>query len=239
MNEQIQNIKKNMTTTFEGYVNGIKFTNRDEMNSYIGKCISEGTPIKDMSYTSSTKFNDLNKGFKPAFQQANGGDRIRKRQNEISWMQYINKLNSTVPQPYDTVIGYVVPFVHEDIFIQPNRAEDVVTDFKNRLADRMAFMENNVFTQIRTHKYDISQVCDWLDTMINSLQHKTEWCNERVTVIEDFLNGITDTLILDNTNVSGLKAFYEIYTEAAGFCSAMMDICKEMQKEIQCGTVCK
>jgi hypothetical protein len=229
MDKQIQNIQKNMTTVFEGYVNGIKFTNRDEMNSYIGKCISDGTPINDMSYSSTTKLNRC--PTKPV----DGAEQICKRQNEISWIRYINELNTEVPKPYDTVLGYVIPFIHEDIFITSHRAEDVVTDFKNRLADRMTFMENRVFSQIRTMKYDISQVYQWLDTMIIGLQRKTDWCNDRAKVIEDYINNINDTLILNNTNVPGLKAFYEIYSEAGGFCSAMIDICKEMQSRIQVG----
>ena len=35
MNKQVENIQKNMQTVFEGYVNGQKFTSREEMNQFI------------------------------------------------------------------------------------------------------------------------------------------------------------------------------------------------------------
>lgn len=231
MNEQIENIKKNMQTKFEGYVNGLTFTNRNEMNAYIGKCISENIPIENLQFSQTTSMRKCS-----AMGCPNGHKQILEKQNEISWIRYINDLNKRVPKPYDTVIGYVIPFVHEDLFITPNRCNEVITDFVERLNDRLKFMEGYVFSQIRTWKYDENQVNTWLMDLISGLQRKIEWCQQRISTIEAFLNGVNDKLIVNNINGAGLEAFHKIYSEAGGFCSAMLDICLDIQKELNTGT---
>lgn len=234
MNKQIEDIKKNMTSKFEGYVNGMKFNDRNEMNAYIGKCISEGTPIENMSFSETTQYNEQPCGCN--VRPTNGRKILEQKQREISWLRYINEVNQKVPKPYDTVIGYVVPFIREDIFIaDSNRSEVVVNDFVNKLTERMKFMEAFIFSEIRTWKYDESQVYEWLNTLISGLQHKIEWCNQRIAVIEELCNVVTDKLLIANINVAGLECFHKIYNEAGGFCSALLDICLEMQKSLQCG----
>lgn len=229
MEQQIQNIKKNMQTKFQGYVNGLVFTDRNEMNAYIGKCISENIPIQNLQFSQTSSFTQANTG------GGNGVRQIQQKQQEISWARFMNDLNKRVPQPYDTVIGYIVPFVHEDLFITPQRCNEVVTDFVARLNDRMTFMENYVLSQIRTWKYDESQVDAWLDDLITRLYHKTQWCQQRINIIENFLAGHQDKLIVNNINVAGLEAFHKIYSEAGGFCSAMIDICTDIKKQLNSG----
>ena len=234
MNKQVENIQKNMQTVFEGYVNGQKFTSREEMNQFIGKCISEGTSINDISYSTTTQYKPENQQRQPRRFARPGYDAIRRAQEEISWVTYLNNLNQRVPKPYDNVIGYVVPFVREDIVINESNAEYIIEDFKARLNDRMNFLENLVFAQIRTWKYDDCQVGQWLELLVASFQHKLDWANQRVALIEDFLNNGNE-FILKHIDTSALRGFYTIYAETAGFCSALLDIIAELQKRMQCG----
>lgn len=234
MNTEIENIQKNMQTVFEGYVNGQKFTDRNLMNAYIGECISNGTPLTDISYSTTARFNnpDINKpANKPCRQGLAGREAIRNMQKEISWITYINNINQRVPKPYDNVIGYVVPFVREDINITESNIDLIVDDFRERLNDRMAFLENLIFSQIRTWKYDENQVNKWLELLINSFDHKLEWANNRVKVIEDFLNN-GDDFIVSHIDDTALRGFYVIYSETAGFCSALIDIIRELQQDV-------
>lgn len=236
MDKNIEKIQKNMQTIFKGQVNGQTFDSREAMNQYIGQCISDGTPITDISYSSTTQYKEPDNV--PAGKQrahlCPGYKSIRLAQENISWITYLNNINHRVPKPYDNVIGYVVPFVREDITINESNAEYIIEDFKARLNDRMNFLENLVFAQIRTWKYDDNQVNQWLDLLHNSFEHKLEWANGRINTIEDFLNA-GDEFILDHTDVSALKGFHAIYSETAGFCSALMDIIVELQKRMQCG----
>lgn len=238
MNKEVENIQKNLQTVFEGYVNGQKFTSREVMNQFIGKCISEGTPITDISYSTTTQYkpqgNDGTQQRQPSTHMRPGYNAIRRAQEEISWVTYLNNINQRVPKPYDNVIGYVVPFVREDITINDTNAEYIIEDFKARLNDRMEFLENLVFAQIRTWKYDESQVNQWVELLFRAFEHKLEWANERVALIEDFLNN-GNTFILQHIDTAALRGFYTIYTETAGFCSAMMDIIADLQKRMQCG----
>lgn len=235
MNKQVENIQKNMQTVFEGYVNGQKFTSREEMNQFIGKCISDGTPITNISYSTTTQYKPQgNGGTQQPRHLRPGYDAIRRAQEEISWVTYLNNLNQRVPKPYDNVIGYVVPFVREDININDTNAEYIIEDFKARLNDRMSFLENLVFAQIRTWKYDDCQVNQWVELLFSAFEHKLAWANERIALIEDFLNN-GNTFILQHIDTSALRGFHAIYTETAGFCSAMMDIIADLQKRMQCG----
>lgn len=231
MNRTIENIQKNMKTVFEGYVNGQKFTNRELMNAYIGKCISEGLPITDLSYPTTTQYKE-HAPENRQFDNRPGRDAIRQAQKEISWVTYTNNLNQRVPKPYDNVIGYVVPFVREEITINESNAEFIINDFRARLNDRLAFLENYVFSQIRTWKYDENQVNQWLDLLTSSFQHKLEWANNRVTLIENFLND-GDPFITSHIDQTALRGFHEIYAETAGFCSAVIDIIAELKCDLQ------
>ena len=225
-NTQINHIQKNMQTSFKGYVNGQKFTNRDEMNQFIGKCISEGTPINNISYSTQTQY-------KPAEQTVVPGRvAIRQAQENISWITYINNLNQRVPRPYDTVTGYVVPFVREDIDINAYNKERIIDDFKARLNDRMIFLENYVFSQICTWKYDESQVNQWLEHLSNSFKHKLDWANMRVAIIEEFLNH-TNEFIINRIDSTALRCFHDIYNETAGFCSTIIDVIAELKTRLQ------
>ena len=127
MNKEVENIQKNLQTVFEGYVNGQKFTSREVMNQFIGKCISEGTPITDISYSTTTQYkpqgNDGTQQRQPSTHMRPGYNAIRRAQEEISWVTYLNNINQRVPKPYDNVIGYVVPFVREDITINDLRLQ--------------------------------------------------------------------------------------------------------------------
>ena len=228
--QEIENIQKNMQTIFEGYVNGQKFTNRDLMNAYIGQCISEGIPITDMSYSTTTKYKEPSKGRYSNLPE--GQEAIRRAQKEISWVTYINGIGQRVPQPYENVIGYVVPFVRENININKANIETIIDDFRDRLNDRLAFLENYVFSQIRTWKYDVNQVNQWLDLLAASFNHKLEWANKRVVLIEDFLNN-EDVFITSHIDPTALVGFHDIYAETAGFCSAVIDIIAELQQALQ------
>lgn len=231
MNRTIENIQKNMKTVFEGYVNGQKFTNRELMNAYIGKCISEGLPITDLSYSTTTQYKEPTPENRQ-FDNRPGRDAIHQAQKEISWITYANSLNQRVPKPYDNVIGYVVPFVREEITINESNAEFIINDFRARLNDRLAFLENYVFSQIRTWKYDENQVNQWLDLLTSSFQHKLEWANKRVALIEDFLND-SDPFITSHIDPVALVGFHDLYAETAGFCSAVIDIIAELTCDLQ------
>ena len=224
MNKQIQEIQKNMQTTFEGYVNGQTFTDRDAMNKFIGQCISEGKPITGISYSTSTSYVPNGHGLR-------GKAAIDHAQEEISWIKYINNVNKKVPQPYDSVIGYIVPFIHEDIHVDETNSQIILNDFKACLVKRMQFLESNIFEPIRSKNYDVSQVHSWLDNLIFTLVHKMDWANQRVKMIEKFINEMPDDkFITSHTNVEYFRCFCDIYTETSGFCSALIDICKEFQK---------
>lgn len=231
MNRTIENIQKNMKTIFEGCVNGQKFTSREAMNAYIGKCISEGLPITDLTYSSTTQYKEP---VKRQYGNGNlpGRDAIRQAQEEISWVTYINALNQRVPQPYNNVIGYVVPFVREEIVINESNVENIIDDFNARLNDRMRFLENCVFSQIRTWRYDENQVKQWLDLLTSSFQHKLEWANNRVILIENFLND-GDPFITSHIDSTALRGFHEIYAETTGFCSAIIDIIADLKNNMQ------
>lgn len=235
MNKGIETIQKHMQTTFNGQVNGQTFNRRDAMNQYIGKCISEGTPITSISYSTTAQYKEPTQhGQQAAPAPRRGYGAIRQAQEEISWVTYLNSINQRVPQPYNNVIGYVVPFVREDIVINDTNMDYILEDFKARLNDRMAFLENLVFSKIRSWKYDEGQVCQWLELLFTSFEHKLAWANGRIADIEDFLNNGNE-FVLNHIDDSALRGFHAIYAETAGFCSALLDIIKELMKELQAG----
>lgn len=233
MNAEIENIQKNMQTVFKGFVNGRQFTNRNEMNAYIGECISNGTPITNLSYSTTARLaNSGTATEQPAGQQRSAGrEAIRNAQRAISWITYINDLNHSVPEPYDTVIGYVVPFVREDINITESNADFIIEDFRERLNDRMVFLENMIFSQIRAWNYDDNQVNQWLELLIKSFNYKLDWANKRVKIMHDFVNN-ADEFILHHTDLTAIRGFYTIYSETAGFCSAIIDIIHDLQQSL-------
>ena len=231
MNENIAKIQKNMVTVFEGYVNDQKFDSREAMNLYIGQCISEGKPISNISYSTTSKYIPA-EGKRPS----EGLRKIEEKQNEISWMKMVEKLNTKVPQPYENVIAYITPFVTENVMVNEDNSAAIMEDFKQKLNRRMHFLENEVFSRIRTWKYDTKQVDQWLEKLQLSLKHKLEWSNRRIETIEDFLNKLPESdndftnFIRNQVNITYLETFYNLYGEVAGFCSALIDIVQEVRK---------
>ena len=151
-------------------------------------------------------------------------------------MKMVEKLNTKVPQPYENVIAYITPFVTENVMVNEDNSAAIMEDFKQKLNRRMHFLENEVFSRIRTWKYDTKQVDQWLEKLQLSLKHKLEWSNRRIETIEDFLNKLPESdndftnFIRNQVNITYLETFYNLYGEVAGFCSALIDIVQEVRK---------
>lgn len=233
---KIEELQENAKTKFEGFVNNKKFTDRKQMNEFIGECISTGIPITDFRYSVTTHFdqqeasdNTCEKCTKPG---TSSRDAIRQKQETVSWFTYLNKVGNCLPRPYDNIISFVVPFIHEDSVIN----QKTITDFKDHLQYIMYFLENYIFTPIRTWKYDDAQVEKWLNMLLEAFIHKCEWVDGRIEIIENFFNSKNeDKFIINHIDASELKDLHVIYTETSGFCRALIDIIKDLQNQLQHG----
>lgn len=210
-----------MKTVFEGQVNDQKFTNRDEMNAYIAHCIAEGTPISHMSYATKQVYDS------PQC-PCQGKAAIDACQQTVSWMKHIHQVNRLVPQPYTNVIGYIIPYIEENLeIVSGDMANNIVADLKTKLEMRMAFLEKHIFSNIRTGKYDNSQVNEWLNLLIEGLDKKLDWAIKRRDNINVFIKTIpNDEFFVNSVDLLHFTTYAAIYDEVAGFCAALMDVIK-------------
>lgn len=211
-----------MKTVFEGQVNDQKFTNRDEMNTYIAHCIAEGTPISHMSYATKQVYDNPQTPQYPY----RGHATIEVRQQSVSWMKHIHQMNRLVPQPYTNVIGYIIPFIEENLEITShNMSNSIIADLKTKLEMRMDFLEKYIFSSIRTGQYDNSQVNEWLNLLIDGLNKKLDWAIKRRDDIHAFINTIpNDEFFVNGVDLLHFTTYATIYDDVAGFCAALIDI---------------
>ena len=212
-----------MKTVFEGQVNDQKFTNRDDMNAYIARCIAEGTPISHMSYATKQVYDNTQC-------PCQGKAAIDARQQTVSWMKHIHQVNRLVPQPYTNVIGYIIPYIEENLEIVSNdMSNNVVADLKTKLENRMAFLEKHIFSNIRTGQYDKSQVNEWLNLLTDGLNKKFNWAVGRRDDINTFIKNIpNEEFFMNSVDLLHFTTYAAIYDEVAGFCAALMDIIKDI-----------
>ena len=217
-----------MKTVFEGQVNDQKFTDREEMNAYIARCIAEGTPISHMSYSTTQVCDNPQKPQCPC----QGKAAIDARQQSVSWLKHIHQVNRLVPQPYTNVIGYIIPYIEENLeIVDGDISDEVVSDLKAKLEMRMAFLEKHIFSYIRTGQYDNSQVNEWLNLLIEGLSKKLDWATGRRDDINAFIKAIpNDKFFVNGVDLLHFTTYANIYDEVAGFCGALIDIIKDVAK---------
>ena len=221
MNQQMQ-------TVFEGYVNGRKFTDRRAMNQFIGECISSGVEISNMSYSQTTK--PVCKG--DCDHPCGGTKPAAIIKHPASWHKHLEKLNDIIPGPYSTVLGYIIPYVAEDIFFQSDADVDAnQQDLEAKLTRRMEWTEANVLAFLRTGQYDTQEVKAWITSAIENLKRKIEWSNNRITQINKVLNAAMenrvdnkDNFIRSRMDTRTLEAYRDMYAQVSGYCSALSDI---------------
>lgn len=209
--------------TFYGQVNGIIFKDRESMNNYISDCVVNGVAIDNLSYS-------YQETYKPAVPETTKPEKspVKKK---LSWTNYINQINSIVPAPYNSVIGYVIPFIKEDCDIADTNAHNnIIADLKTKLENRMVFLEKYVFSAINDD-YDKAQVNEWLSLLADGLNKKLAWANNRCNDIDTLLNSISnDKFFTDNVDTLYFNTFYTIYHEVAGYCAALIDIIMDKTK---------
>lgn len=220
-----------MKTVFEGQVNDQKFTNRDDMNAYIASCIAEGTPITHMSYATKQVYDNPQNPQTPQC-PCQGKAAIDARQQAVSWIKHVHQVNRLVPQPYTNVIGYVIPYIEENLeFVDDDTANDVTADLKIKLERRMAFLEKYIFSYIRSGKYDNSQVNEWLNLLMEGLGKKLDWATGRRDDINAFIKAIpNDEFFVNSVDLLHFTTYANIYDEVAGFCAALIDVINDIAK---------
>lgn len=220
-----------MKTVFEGQVNDQKFTNRDDMNAYIAHCIAEGTPISHMSYATKQVYDNPQNPQTPQC-PCQGKAAIDARQQAVSWLKHIHQVNRLVSQPYTNVIGYVIPFIEENLeIVNGDMSDNVVADLKAKLEKRMAFLEKYIFSYIRSGKYDNSQVNEWLNLLMEGLSKKLDWAVGRRDDINTFIKAIpNDEFFVNSVDLLHFTTYANIYDEVAGFCAALIDVINDIAK---------
>lgn len=216
-------------TVFVGYVNGKKFTDRKAMNQFIGECISSGVEINNMSYSQTT-------GPVDALETTPTPQALQERTPACacakSWDAYIQDINTSVPKPYTSVLGYLIPFIEESLsFANSDTATASQQDVETKLTNRMEWAEANIISKIRTWEYNVNEVKAWVFSAIENLRRKSDWANMRVEQIHLVLDAVTDnrhgdkdTFISDRVDTTTLDTYSNIYEQVAGYCKAMSDI---------------
>ena len=95
----------------------------------------------------------------------------------------------------------------------------------------MEWAEVNVLAFLRSGRYDTQEVKAWVTSAIENLKRKIEWSNNRIIQINNAINTALenrvdnkDNFIRSRMDIRTLEAYRDMYSQVAGYCSALSDI---------------
>ena len=206
----------NLITVFEGSVNGIKFNNRAEMEAYIGKLMTEGKEITQMSFNTTRKAaNPIPMG--PAL---------------VSGPTLCIRDTVELQKPADIkqeFFNYLVPFVDEDVFVRDSHTHKIglkgmLDDCEKKLKRRMDLFIALVVPKMMDSRFDKDEMRTILLTLRDQYNAKLSWCHGRKDVYEALINLGTSNGNEGLVNLDACKMGVSVYEMTAGFCGAMIDI---------------
>lgn len=212
--------------TFEGQVNGQRFTDRDEMSRYITRLMENNQSINDLQYSTKTQWvqEDDEKGC---------GVDCRKEspagQPMLPWNEYIKEAQKEIPDAYDTILGYLIPYVNEEPFTNfaPEHEDELFEDLKQKLTRRMGWMEQHLFSECRRRKEAEAvdpAMMKFFRNLYHSFLHKAEWAGDRVCFMNWILGEVEDEKLTWGIKKDTILYAIKVYEEVESFCRACADI---------------
>lgn len=210
-------------TTFEGVVNGRKFTTRGEMEAYIGKLVCEGTPIEEMRFGHSTQMQSTRtlegKGeqLKPEQKPTMPVEGLFEAEIERDKPSYIN-----IP-----FIKWMIPFINEEAILKDSQTRSIgidqmVKDGEEKCKNRMDVFAKLIASRLAEPQYIRQEQRNYLLDMRDRFTAKMNWCLTRI----DYFTKLLEV----GNNKEGFVNIYAcnegiaVYDTARGFCAAMIDI---------------
>lgn len=208
-------------TTFEGVVNGKKFTNREEMEAYIGKLVCEGTPIEEMRFGHSTQMQTT---------RTLEGKVEQPEQKPTMPVEGLFEAEIERDKPTGINIPFIkwmIPFINEEAILKDSQTraigiEQMVKDGEDKCKRRMDQFARLVALRLGAPQYSKAEQRNYLLDMRDRFIAKMNWCLTRI-------NYFTKLLEVGNNeegfvNIYACNEGIAVYSTAHGFCSAMVDI---------------
>lgn len=220
--------------TFEGVVNEVKFTNAESMNQYIQYCVDNNINIYKLHYSREQRTNQdkqkCEKCYTKCLDSKGCECGIKELTSESS--ESPSKPSEPIiqpwPEPYRTLIDYIIPFVKEEAFSDDDGQNDrVIEDAIQKLTKRMEYVEENI---ISNDTLDIVHYMELARPIIDRLTSKISWCTKRIKEIDENnsnlderirrLNAELDTLTSQQIRNNAIK---DLYDEVGGYSSVIID----------------
>ena len=206
-------MEKQYVSEFTGVVNGQKFTNRQDMEAYIGRLICAGQPITQLSFG----HNIVTKDKHPL--DPTGGPR--------QYRNFAADIEQEKPIKDQTFMEWLVPFINEATFIEMARTrntpiDSVVDDTNNKLNARMDAFVNIVAARLHVDVYRKEDKIKYLLELRDRLSAKSKWCAERL----NYYNNLIDASKGDDklVNLWACELGAKVYQTTYGFCAAFVDV---------------
>ena len=214
-------------TIFEGIVNGQKFTDREAMETFIGKLVTNGQPITQLEFNTQLGSPEaLNcpicSDGKP--QAVKGLFRMELERNKPEFA-------------HGDIMQYMIPFVKEEVFVEDSQThkigmEKMLEDCEAKLHRRMDVFVKLVTSRIGQPRFVQEEIRAFILELRDRYQAKAAWCKSRV----EFYTGL---LAVDGENPGLINTYacemaLKVYTLTNGFCAAMVDICTENLNTLSC-----
>lgn len=185
--------------TFEGWVNGVKFNDKDAMDNY-AKSLNE--PISQYVITKSIKFVD--------------DEEVEDtpKENQVAELP-------EVPAPYKTIESYVVPTIDEieataDIVV--NNPSKMANVDKN-LTARMDFYVNKIE---EITDYEVGMKID--EDIHKAAEITCKHCEDKANELQNACEGINKQIEALTHKLTEINALSEYYSSIAGYAGAMSDL---------------
>lgn len=208
-------------TTFEGVVNGKKFTNREEMEAYIGKLVCEGTPIEEMRFGHSTQMQ---------ITRTLEGEVEQPEQKPTMPVEGLFEAEIERDKPADINIPFIkwmIPFINEEAILKDSQTraigiEQMVKDSEDKCKRRMDQYARLVALSLGAPQYSKAEQRNYLLDMRDRFTAKMNWCLTRINYFTKLLE------VCNNeegfVNVYACNEGIAVYNTAREYCSAMVDI---------------
>lgn len=213
-------MEKQYISEFVGYVNDQKFTNRQDMEAYIGKLICAGKPINQISFGTNVRAANNTPLIRPQVLQEPQGRPARNFVADIEQDKpsYLGK---------QTFMEWLVPYIKEDAFILASSTrtqpiEAIVDDTNVKLNARMDAFVNLVAARLHDESYSKEDKIKYLLELRDRLSAKSNWCAERLKFYNDLIDASKGDDELVNLWACELGA--KVYQTTYGFCAAFVDV---------------
>lgn len=208
----------NLITVFEGSVNGTKFDNLSEMESYIAQLLSQGKEITEVSYNTTSKAPVHPVGHLHAGEQTLC---IRE--------QVEREKPSDIKQEF---FNYIIPFVDEGVFVRDSHShkvglEGMLDDCEKKLKRRMDLFVLLVASKTKDPRFSKDEMRTILLTLRDQYNAKLSWCRGRKDVYDSLISIGSSNGNEGLVNLEACTMGASVYEMTAGFCGAMIDIITE------------